>query len=105
MARRLCYSKIADEDLWQIRRYHAERGELAVAGRFEQRLMGTLRRSILKFPRSGRLRLEFGPNIRSVSVSPYVVFYTVKNGSVHVLRILHGHRDIHPPLMSLLTAV
>jgi plasmid stabilization system protein ParE len=43
--------------------------------------------------------------VRSFPVLPYIVFYGADGSGIHVIRILYGHRDIHPPLVSLLLAV
>jgi toxin ParE1/3/4 len=34
------------------------------------------------------------PELRSVLVSPYVVFYRVTELSVDIVRVLHGRRDL-----------
>jgi toxin ParE1/3/4 len=49
---------------------------------------------LAQFPESGRARPEFGPDIRSFVVSPYVLFYRPIEGTIQVLRVLHGRRDI-----------
>lgn len=71
----------------------------------EARKLEWLRHAIARNPRAGRLRQDLGPDIRSFPVLPYVVFYRIKRGRIDVVRILHGHRDIRPPLGSLLAAV
>jgi len=46
-------------------------------------------------PFMGRARPELGSGIRSwATASPYILFYTVVNGAVVVLRVLHHARDI-----------
>lgn len=73
-----------------------------IKSKIEERLTGI----VAKHPGSGRLRPEFGPDVRSFLISwPYVAFYRHVGRRIEILRILHGHRDIHEPLMSLLTAV
>lgn len=47
-----------------------------------------------RFPESGRARPEFGPDVRSFLVRPYVVFYHPAGDTIEVLRVLHGRRDI-----------
>ena len=69
-----------------------------------ERIRGTFDRTIGTFPESGRLRLEFGEGVRSFPILPYLVFYRVEPHRIAVLRILHGHRDLQPPLISLLIA-
>ena len=46
------------------------------------------------FPFSGPARPELGPDVRSVIVSPYLIFYAVRGDHITILRILHGNRDI-----------
>lgn len=99
------YDAQAANDLEQIERYYAERADAAVAGEFVDRIATTLEHVIARNPHAGRPRPELGPQVRSFPVLPYVVFYKVEGSRIFVLRIIHGHRDIRPPLASLLTAV
>jgi toxin ParE1/3/4 len=92
----------AISDLGLIWDYYAERASLRVADEVLQRMHVTFVRTIAQRPRAGRPRLELGDQIYSFPVIPYVVFYEVDGRRVRILRILHGHRDIHEPLMSLL---
>lgn len=98
------YGPGATDDLDQIERHLTDRAGEKIAEQLLNRLAATLERLIARNPRVGRLRPEFGPEIRSFPVLPYVVFYRTEGGQVYVVRILHGHRDIQPPLMSLLIA-
>jgi toxin ParE1/3/4 len=102
---RVAYTAPARNDLDDIWRYYAERVGADAAEQFTLRIMTTLERLLTRNPRIGRRRPEFGFDIRSFPVSPYVVFYRVEGPHVQVVRILHGHRDIRPPLASLLVAV
>lgn len=99
------YDAQAANDLEQIERHYAERADAAIAEKFTERITSTLERLITQNPSAGRLRPELGPKVRSFPVLPYVVFYRIEGRRVYVLRIIHGHRDIRPPLASLLTAV
>ena len=40
-----------------------------------------------------RARDEVAPGLRSVLRHPYVIFYRVSNGTVQVVRVLHGRRN------------
>jgi toxin ParE1/3/4 len=51
-----------------------------------------------RFPETGRMREEIAPGLRSTVVRPYVIFFQAQAGSILVLRILHGRRDIEPLL-------
>jgi plasmid stabilization system protein ParE len=102
---RIEYTAPASNDLDDIRRYYAERVGADAAEKFVLRIMTTLERLLARNPRIGRRRSEFGFDTRSFRVLPYVVFYRSKGSRVQVRRILHGHRDVRPPLASLLVAV
>ena len=45
-------------------------------------------------PAAGRRRDEIGQGVRSFVVGMYVIFYRVVGGSVEIVRVLHGRRDI-----------
>jgi toxin ParE1/3/4 len=92
-------------DLEQIERHYAERAGDMVAEEFMHRIMATVDRLIARNPRVGKLRTELGSQIRSFPVLPYVVFYQIESRRVVIVRILHGRRDIRPPLASLLAAI
>jgi toxin ParE1/3/4 len=47
-----------------------------------------------QLPGIGRAREEIAPNLRSVVIERYVLFYRVTPSAVEVLRILHGTRDL-----------
>jgi toxin ParE1/3/4 len=49
---------------------------------------------LAQFPELGRVRPEILPNVRSTLVWPYVMFYRIVGDEVHILRILHGRRDL-----------
>jgi toxin ParE1/3/4 len=101
---KLRYTLQATNDLQQIEHFYRERVDAEVAERLLVRLVDKLERLLGRNPRLGRLRPELGLRIRSFPVTPYVVFYSVKNRHVYVQRVLHGHRDIRPPITSLLCA-
>jgi plasmid stabilization system protein ParE len=73
------YTAEAVGDLDHISQHYAERAGTEVAQRLVRRT-------------------------RSFPVLPYVIFYRTAGKRI-VQRVLHGHRDIHPPLVSLLLAV
>lgn len=51
-------------------------------------------RAHARFPETGRLREDLGRGIRSFPVSPYVVFFRPAEGTIEVLRVIHGRRDV-----------
>ncbi|HEY6326437.1 MAG TPA: type II toxin-antitoxin system RelE/ParE family toxin [Candidatus Cybelea sp.] len=101
---RLSYQELAQRDLVQIWLICTENAGLATADKLIDRIKGALARTVTQFPESGRRRIELGADVRSVVVLPYVIFYRVARSRVEVLRVIHGHRDIKPPLVSLLLA-
>jgi toxin ParE1/3/4 len=100
----ISFARRARRDLEEIWTVCARRSGVLVADALIDRVEATLARTIAVFPASGRLRPEFGLGLRSYTIPPYVVFYRVKRARAEVVRILHGHRDIKPPLISLLLA-
>jgi toxin ParE1/3/4 len=48
----------------------------------------------VRFPSMGQNREELSPGLRCFGVAPYVVFYRSVEGTIEILRILHGARDI-----------
>lgn len=51
-------------------------------------------RQLAGFPELGRKREELAPDLRSIPVGNYVIFYRATRDSIQVIRILHGARDI-----------
>jgi len=47
-------------------------------------------------PSAGRVREEFGVDIRSIPTPPFVVFYRVlgNEASVQIVRVIDGRRDL-----------
>ena len=60
-------------------------------------------RTLHRFPGAGKHRAEFGHG-SSFPAPPFVVFYKAIQNRPVILRVIHGYRDIKPPLMSLLVA-
>ena len=62
------------------------------------RILDTFRakfRLLASQPLLGELRPELAPNLRSLVVGNYVVFYRPMRGGVEIARIIHSARDIH----------
>jgi toxin ParE1/3/4 len=99
------YKAEAESDLNRIWYESAMRFGVSKADALIDRIDRTLQQTIGMFPSAGRARPELGSDVRSYPVVPYVAFYRVAEKRVEVLRVLHSHRDIKEPLMSLLRAV
>jgi toxin ParE1/3/4 len=51
-------------------------------------------RLLAQMPEMGRKRPDLAPDLRSLPVSNYVIFYRPVSGGIQVIRVLHGARDI-----------
>ena len=45
-------------------------------------------------PRLGRARPELAPELRSLALPPYVIFYRPLADGIELIRVIHGARDI-----------
>ena len=90
----ICYLPIAEEDLIEIVDYLLEY-DINAANAFIDKLEA-LEERLSMFPESAaiirnkRLRKK---GYRVVVISDYLLFYTLLNESVYVMRIIHGKRD------------
>jgi toxin ParE1/3/4 len=92
---RVVLSPSADADLTSIWRRIAERNPDA-ADRTIERIANAFHR-LLQFPRSGRLREELGPGLRSYVIRPrYVAVYRLEAECLEVVHVLHHARDVGP---------
>ena len=80
----------AEEDVEQILGYISEDSPKAALKVYQTFLEQF--KYLAKFPKMGRLRKEFSPEIRSLIVGNYVVFFEGEN-PVEIVRVLHGARD------------
>ena len=84
----------AKRDIRHILSDLAARAGHRIAERYGADFKATYHR-LSSFPESGSPRPTLGANIRIALVLPYIVIYENTNdGSVAVLRVLHGKRDI-----------
>lgn len=82
----------AEEDVIQIVTYLETESAEAAAKVLES--LSELFHFLAVNPNSGRLRLEFGTDLRSFVTGSYVVFYRTRLEQVEIVRVLHGARDI-----------
>lgn len=82
----------AVDDLTQIYAYLADRNG-PVADRTLERLHAKFQH-LAEAPYIGRERSELRSRLRSVVVSPYVVFYRPIEPGIEIARVLHGKRDL-----------
>jgi toxin ParE1/3/4 len=49
---------------------------------------------LARMPKPGRRRADLAPELRSLPVGNYVIFYRPISDGIQVIRVLHGARDI-----------
>ena len=89
----------AEADLEAMAEYYRDKSPAAgdrVAVAIEQRC-----RRAAAHPLMGTPREELGAGVRTSPVAPYLIFYRPEPGGVQVLRVVHGARDIDPPMFDL----
>jgi toxin ParE1/3/4 len=84
----------AKGDLRQIWYEVASRRGVPAAKRTNAQILKKCR-SHAQFPETGRLREDLGPGLRSFPSPPYVVFFRPAGGTIEILRVLHGRRDVN----------
>ena len=85
-------SQKAARDLLQIYSYVAQENEKAA----EEILQRINRRfdQLTKFSFIGRERSSLAPAVRSVLTGTHLIFYTIGNDLITVVRVIDGRRDI-----------
>ena len=86
------FTEQAEADLTETW-FHPARNNPKAADRVIESIQDAARKHV-PFPESGRSREDLGPGLRSFTVKPYVVFYRPIAGTIEVVRVLHGRRDI-----------
>ncbi|MBI1373846.1 MAG: type II toxin-antitoxin system RelE/ParE family toxin [Phycisphaera sp.] len=56
--------------------------------------INTRLQQLARHPNMGRQRPEFAPDLRSIPIDKWLIFYTPIRDTVEVLRIIHGARDL-----------
>jgi toxin ParE1/3/4 len=85
-------SKDADDDLIGIWSHITERNPRAADALLRQ--IDAACDRLVDFPLMGSRCDRFGQDLRSWVVSRYFIFYRPAGGTVDILRVLHGARDI-----------
>lgn len=93
MAKHARLTPPARADLRALRDWLTREAGAMRARRFVERLLQHCH-DVAGMPMAGRLRREFGGDVRSTVVPPYVILYEPRPYGMRVLRIIHGHRDI-----------
>lgn len=84
-------SSLAERDLEEIWSYVAEDASPATANRLIDAIIERFE-LLAEQPRMGRLRPEFGAEVRSCTVENHVIYYR-HDEEVLIARVLHGRRD------------
>ena len=84
-------SALAERDLEETWSYVAEDASAATADRLIDAMIDCFE-LLAEQPRMGRLRPEFGADVRSFAVENHVIYYR-HNGDILIARVLHGRRD------------
>jgi len=99
MAHQIVLAPRARRDLAKLYDYLEERAGPRLAQSYIDRL-DALFDLLADFPGIGAPRPELGPTIRSTGLWPYVVLYQVRDTSVHILRVVHGRRNITAEILN-----
>ncbi len=98
MTSRITHSPLVESDLDQISDYFANEG-LDLAIRFSDAVADT-EQALLKMPEMGVLRQYNAPELSGVRMilvngfRNYMIFYLPTDYGIHVVRVLHGARDL-----------
>src|SRR5687768_18575311 len=90
--RRARFSSGAELDLTEICDYLAD-FSLQSAVNFERHIEEAVER-LVSFPGIGPEREELAPRLRSFPVGDYLILYQPVEDGIHVIRIVHGSRDL-----------
>lgn len=90
----------AEIDLAEIWLYVVRERSRAAADRLVDSLVARFLR-LAQYPHLGRDRAtDLQPGLRSFPAESYVILDSVHDGTVHILRVLHGSRDL-PALLGI----
>jgi plasmid stabilization system protein ParE len=93
--RRLVYLAAAQRDLVSILDYIArESGSVAIGKSFVGKLQAHCAKLASLPGTLGRARPELRSDLRSSAYKSYVIFFRYGDGTLEVVNILEGHRDI-----------
>jgi toxin ParE1/3/4 len=90
---RIIFTKPAQRDIRQIGDYLRDVAGLAVARHWTEEIIGASE-SLREMPTRHRERVELMAGLRSIPAGNYMIFYRVAADKVHILRVLHGARNI-----------
>ena len=89
---RATFAPAAEGDLTEIYIFIAGDNRAATWATIE--LLDQKTATLAATPGIGRAREELQPNLRSLAVGNYVIFYRASPDGIEVVRVLHGKRDV-----------
>jgi toxin ParE1/3/4 len=89
----IIWSPEALNDIDQLWNYHASTAGCDTADKVLRQIAKVVA-SIDDFPLAGRTRDEIRTGLRSLTTSPQVVFYRLKDDRPEIVRVLDGRQDI-----------
>ncbi|RAI43349.1 type II toxin-antitoxin system RelE/ParE family toxin [Rhodoplanes roseus] len=90
---KLLWSPEAERDLGDVYDHVAAAGSPKAATHVLISIDQACRR-LIDYPHKGPSREELAPDLRSIVVHPYVIFYRPTDIAIEIVRVLHGRRDI-----------
>ena len=97
--RQLIVRPDAQDDVREILLYTFVRWNAEQRRRYRRELNGSLR-SLLAYPELGPTRDDLFAGCRNLTVKEHLVFYTITDDAISVLRALHGSQNaagkVHP---------
>ena len=91
--RRIVWTLAARKDLRGIWQYYARVASPQIADQMLHEIGETGER-LTDRALMGRARDDVALGLRSILRHPYVIFYRVSNGTVAIVRVLHGRRNL-----------
>jgi toxin ParE1/3/4 len=90
--RHVVWAPRAKRDLADVWRYYARVASIEVADKLLREIDEAAQR-LSNDAHRWRARDELMPGLRSALVPPHIIFYRVENGTVQIVRVLHGRRN------------
>lgn len=96
---RLRLSEAAAGDILEQSDWYAQQADVRLSQRWEKAVSSTLLR-LLRYPRSGASCSFSSRELRRVRRMPvpgfakHLIFYTIENDKLLILRVVHGARDL-----------
>jgi toxin ParE1/3/4 len=83
----------ATKDVEEIADFIAQQSGLSQSEAFLSKLESKFS-NIVTFPQIGKKRNEILPNVRSIPLDKYLIFYLPIGEDIEILRVVSGYRDL-----------